>query len=155
MSQEQVITELLRPIVESMGFIWWGLEYHYNSMNSILRIYVDTQEGGIGIDDIVTITEQLNPILDVEQPITTNYTLEVSSPGLDRILFTLAQCEQFIGATVHCRLRFPFEGKRKFQGIMTAVDHDKETISLTLTDGAAEVHLPFTQIDKARIVPQF
>jgi len=88
MSREERVTELLKPVVESMGFEWVGVEYHHNSVNAILRIYVDRPEGGIDMEGVVEVTEAVNPILDVEDPINAPYTLEVSSPGLDRPLFS-------------------------------------------------------------------
>ena len=90
MSREERVTELLKPVVESMGFEWVGVEYHHNSVNAILRIYVDRPEGGIDMEGVVEVTEAVNPILDVEDPINAPYTLEVSSPGLDRPLFSFA-----------------------------------------------------------------
>jgi len=79
MSREERVTELLKPVVESMGFEWVGVEYHHNSVNAILRIYVDRPEGGIDMEGVVEVTEAVNPILDVEDPINAPYTLELPS----------------------------------------------------------------------------
>lgn len=157
MTREEAITELLRPIVESMGYEWWGVEYHHNSVNAILRVYVDKLDGGISIDDIVEVTEQLNPVLDVENPIASAYTFEVSSPGIDRPLYTLAQYARYIGETVRLQMRVPVNGQRKFTGVLANVDDKQEKITLTLPKAkeVVEIELDFTLIDKAKIEPSF
>lgn len=155
MSREQDITDILQPVVESMGFIWWGVEYHHNSVNSILRVYVDKADGGISIDDIVDITDQLNPVLDVENPIVTAYTFEVSSPGMDRPLFTPAQFQQFVGATIKCQTRQAVEKRRKFEGVLLHADEEAITLQLPKGQQPAEISLPLSLVDKAKVVPEF
>lgn len=157
MSREERVAELCRPLVESMGYEWVGVKYHHNTRNAILRIYVDKPEGGIGIDDIVEVTEQINPLLDVEDPISAEYTLEVSSPGLDRPLFELAHFAQFVGAQVKLTTRRAVAGQRKFTGVIEAVDATAQQISLRLPEAKAQpvVMLDYDNIDKARLVPVF
>ena len=154
MSREEKIAALLRPIVESMGYLWWGVEYHANTVNAILRVYVDKAQGGISLDDIVAITEELNPVLDVESPVPSAYTFEVSSPGMDRPLFTEEQFTRYLGETVKCRTRARVAGRRTFQGELLATDSQRETITLALPAGQrpAQVILPLAEIDKARVV---
>lgn len=157
MTREEAIAELLQPVVESMGYEWWGVEYHHNSVNSILRVYVDKPEGGISIDDIVAVTEQLNPVLDVENPIASAYTFEVSSPGMDRPLYTLEQYARYIGETVKLQTRSAVNGQRKFTGVLEAVDADAQTIVLAMPKAKemTALTLDFAQIDKAKIEPTF
>ncbi|SUO96319.1 ribosome maturation factor RimP [Suttonella ornithocola] len=157
MTREETITELLKPVVESMGYEWWGVEYHHNSVNSILRVYVDKPEGGIGIDDIVLVTEQLNPVLDVENLIASAYTFEVSSPGIDRPLYTLAQYEKYIGETIRLQTRTAVNGQRKFTGILEAVDIEAETVKLLLANSKDKttIKFEFSNIDKAKVEPSF
>lgn len=157
MTREEAVAELLQPVVESMGYEWWGVEYHHNSVHSILRVYVDKPEGGIGIDEIVEITDQLNPVLDVENPIATAYTFEVSSPGMDRPLYTLAQYARYIGETLKLQTRQAINGQRKFTGVLQTVDEQAQEITLHFPQaktGAQQV-LPFAAIEKARIEPRF
>lgn len=157
MTREETITALLKPIVDSMGYEWWGVEYHHNSANSILRVYIDKPEGGIGIDDIVAVTEQLNPVLDVENPITSAYTFEVSSPGLDRPLYTIPQYARYIGETVKLQMRTAINGQRKFTGILQAIDELAQTITITLPKAkeVTTLTLNFSQVERARIEPTF
>lgn len=149
------LTELLKPIVESMGYEWWGMEYRQHRVNSILRVYVDKKEGGITIDDIVSVTEMLSPALDVEEVMSSAYTFEVSSPGMDRPLYTPEQYQRYVGQEIKCQMRFPVQGRRRFQGTLIATDEEK--IQLQLSDGSLPepVELLFAQIDRARVVPQF
>lgn len=154
MVREDKIAALLRPVAETMGYILWGVEYHPNTVNAVLRVYVDKPEGGINMDDIVAVTEQLNPVLDVENPIASAYTLEVSSPGINRQLFTLEQCARYLGETIKCRTSVRIEGRRNFQGMLVAAESDGGQITLELPDGhvPAQVVLPFAEIEKAQII---
>ncbi|MBV7434150.1 ribosome maturation factor RimP [Cardiobacteriaceae bacterium TAE3-ERU3] len=157
MSREELVTELCKPTVESMGYEWWGVEYHHNSHNAILRIYVDNPNGGISMEDVVAVTEQINPLLDVEDPIKTMYTLEVSSPGVDRPLYTIEQFARYIGQPVKLNAHQAIQGQRKFTGEIAEVDVDAGTVELVFTHSKEQqrVTLEFTNIDKARLVPVF
>lgn len=157
MSKEEAISALCRPVVEEMGFEWVGVEYHHHLQHAVLRIYVDRVGGGISMDEVVAITEQLNPLLDVEEPISGHYTLEVSSPGLDRPLFTLAQFEQFIGEQVRFVLKRPIDRRRKFSATLTAVNTQTAEIVVTLPAGQtpAELVIAFDNIDRARLQPSW
>jgi ribosome maturation factor RimP len=96
------------------------------------------------------VSEQVSGILDVEEPITGEYTLEVSSPGLDRQLFRLAQYARYIGETLEVRLRSAFEGRRKFKGVLKGIEG--EDVVIQVDDH--EFLLPYEVIEKARIQPR-
>ncbi len=157
MSREENVTELLKPVVESMGFEWVGVEYHHNSVNAILRIYVDRPEGGIDMDGVVAVTEAVNPILDVEDPINAPYTLEVSSPGLDRPLFSFADFVRFTGETAKVQLHAPVGNRRRFEGVIESTDEAAQRITFAVQQGRAveAVEVDFANVDKARLVPVF
>ncbi len=89
-SKEQQIQQMLEPTVEALGFDLWGVEYLSQGRHSVLRVYIE-HEKGISVDDCAAVSEQVSGVLDVEDPITGEYTLEVSSPGMDRLLFKLEQ----------------------------------------------------------------
>ncbi len=144
------LEDLLRPGVEALGFELWGVEYQSYGRNTNLRIYID-RENGITVDDCAKVSHQVSGVLDVEDPISGEYTLEVSSPGMDRPLYTLSQFERYIGSDVSVRLRMAFEGRRKFQGRLVGIEGDE----VVLRVDQEEYLLPFDQIDKANVVPQF
>lgn len=141
------LTALFKPAVEAMGCDLWGIEYLSQGKHSLLRVYLD-KEGGIDVEDCAQVSRQISSILDVEDPISGEYTLEVSSPGLDRPLFTPAQYEAYAGSHVKLRLHEPFEGKRNFSGLIKGVED--EEIILIVDDNAYT--LPFELIEKANIV---
>ncbi len=149
-AQRDKLEELLRPGIEALGFELWGVEYQSHAKRSMLRIYIDA-EAGISVDDCAKVSHQVSGVLDVEDPITGEYTLEVSSPGMDRPLYRLEQYAEYIGSDINIRLRIAFEGRRKFQGRLVAIEGDEVVIQL---DGH-EYLLPFEQIDRAQIVPSF
>ncbi|HTN32379.1 MAG TPA: ribosome maturation factor RimP [Marinobacter sp.] len=145
------LEDILRPVVEGLGYEFWGLEYRSRGHQSRLCIFIDDAENGISVDDCEKVSRQISGVMDVEDPIQTEYTLEVSSPGLDRPLFRLEQFEEFAGYQVQIRLRMAFEGRRKFQGLIKGIEGDDVVV---IADGH-EYLLPFDSIDKANIIPVF
>ncbi|WP_373092214.1 ribosome maturation factor RimP [Zhongshania sp.] len=144
------IEELVRPGVEALGYQLWGLDHQSQGRHTLLRVYIDSEEG-IGVDDCAKVSHQISGVLDVEDPIAGEYNLEVSSPGMDRPLYTLEQYAQYIGSDISVRLRVPFEGRRKFLGRLTGIEDG----DVVLTAEEHEYLLPFDQIDKANVVPRF
>ncbi|MDA1073841.1 MAG: ribosome maturation factor RimP [Proteobacteria bacterium] len=148
--KELQVEQLLKPTIEAMGFVLWGLEYLAQGRQAQLRIYIDGPEG-VSVDDCAKVSRQVSGLLDVEEVISVRYTLEVSSPGIDRILFSAPQFEASVGQTVDVRLNFPFEGRKKIVGLLAGVE-DMEAV-VRLDD--QEFLLPLENIRRARIVPHF
>ncbi len=139
------IEQLIQPTIESMGYELWGCEYLAQGRHSLLRIYID-KAGGIGIEDCEQVSHQVSSILDVEDPIPGNYSLEVSSPGIPRPLFHGWQYERHIGQTIQFKLFKPVEGKRKFSGtIVSASD------VLVLDIDGTQQEFNFSNIVKANL----
>ena len=145
------LEEILRPVVEGLGYELWGIEFRSRGHDSVLRIFIDDAENGITIEDCEKVSRQVGGVMDVEDPIQSEYTLEVSSPGMDRPLFRLEHYREFVGHTVKLRLRMAFEGRRKFQGMIKGVEGDE--VVIVVDDH--EYLLPFDSIEKASIIPTF
>ncbi|MFO6426013.1 ribosome maturation factor RimP [Escherichia coli] len=145
---EQKLTEMITAPVEALGFELVGIEF-IRGRTSTLRIYIDSEDG-INVDDCVHVSHQVSAVLDVEDPITVAYNLEVSSPGLDRPLFTAEHYARFVGE--EGRSHYPYGGtnRRKWQGVIKAVDG--EIIAVTV-EGKDEV-FALSNIQKANLVPQ-
>ncbi len=141
---------LLEPTVEAMGFDLWGVEFNSSGKHAQVRVFIE-RESGIDVDDCARVSHQISGVLDVEDPISGNYRLEVSSPGMDRPLYTQAQYEEFLGALVRVRLKYPFEGRRKFEGRLVEVADDEVSVAL----GEEVFILPWEQIDRGNVVPEF
>ena len=150
MSKQGNLQDLVEPIVTNMGYEFVGLEYLSQGKHSILRIYIDKPEG-IMVDDCSNVSSQLSAMLDVEDPIRGEYNLEVSSPGMDRPLFTAAHFEQFIGQKCVIRMKMPIDGQRKFTGQIKALANG----SVALEMENKIVSLPIDMVDKANLVPEF
>ena len=146
---QQELLELLEPTVAALGFELWGIEYLSQGKHSVLRIYIDA-EAGISVDDCARVSGQVSAVLDVEDPIVGEYTLEVSSPGMDRLLFRLDQFPEFVGEVVELRLRRPYEGRRNFKGVLQGIEG--EDVVVRIDDH--EYLLPYSAVDKARIHPR-
>lgn len=151
------LSEILRPSIESMGFELWGIEFHPNTKNAILRIYID-KEGGITIDDCELVSRQITGLLDVHDPINMPYTLEVSSPGLDRIFFDVEQFKAYPDHLVAFQLKSVINNRRKFNAVVEGVN--EEEIVVTIVDDKNEatdevLTIPVSSIDRARLVVVF
>ncbi|HZJ95338.1 MAG TPA: ribosome maturation factor RimP [Thiopseudomonas sp.] len=141
---------MLTPVVEALGYNCWGIEFISQGRHSVLRVYID-HENGILVDDCEVVSRQLSAVLDVEDPISNEYTLEVSSPGMDRPLFTLEQYAAHVGEQVKIKLRSPVEERRNFQGLIRSVEDQDVVVQVD----EYEYLLPIELIEKANILPNF
>lgn len=144
------LQNILAPIVAELGYEWWGCVHTQNGRRQLLRVYIDNPKG-VTVDDCALVSRQVAAILDVEDPLTGNYTLEVSSPGLDRPLFTLEQYKRYVGQDVRLQLREPVQRRRHYRGTLLEVEVD--AIRLKLPDEEQEVTFPFSLIERANLVP--
>lgn len=147
---ERQLTEMLEAPVAASGYELVGLEFVRAGEFSTLRIYID-HENGITVDACAEVSHQVSAVLDVEDPITVAYNLEVSSPGLERPLFKAAHYKQFIGHEVSIVLKMAVANRRKWKGIIDAVDG--ETVSV-IVDGQAQ-DFALSNIAKANLIPKF
>jgi len=145
------LQELLVPLVEALGYQCWGIEFLAQGRHSLLRVYID-HENGIAVEDCEKVSRQISAVLDVEDPISGEYSLEVSSPGMDRPLFTAPQFAAYQGSEVKIRLSAPIERRRNLQGVISAASD--ETVEVTDAEGK-HWHLPLASIDKANVIPAF
>ena len=144
--REDKIRALLAPTVEAMGYELWGIEHRTQGRHSLLRLYIDAEQG-ITVDDCAEVSRQVSGVLDVEDPINGEYTLEVSSPGVDRLLFDLAHYSLYVGEWIELRLRVPHEGRRKFKGTLKGIEG--EDVVVQIDDH--EFLLPHSAIEKAQV----
>jgi len=140
---------LLVPIVEDLGYEYVGIEYSANPKNRVLRIYIDRPETGIGVTDCETVSREVSALLDVEEPIPGQYTLEVSSPGVERPLFTAEHFRDYVGEVARVQMDVPLDGRRKFKGTIVAVEEDEVCLEV---DGQ-QWKLPLASMGKARLAP--
>lgn len=147
MARQTRLVELVEPAVAGLGFELWGIDYLPQRNHAMLRVYIDGPNG-ITVDDCALVSRQVSAILDVEDPIQSEYTLEVSSPGLDRPLFRLDQYSRYAGEKVVIRLRVPFERRRNFSGTLIGIEGEDVVVHVE----EHEYLLPFETIEKAHIV---
>ena len=146
-SSAEKVTQLIEPTVQALDLELWGIEHASQGKYSVLRIFIE-REAGVTIDDCERVSRQVSAIFDVEEPIAGEYTLEVSSPGIDRLLFTPQQFQRYRGEEVSVRMRTPVDGRRKFKGTLTDIVDDIIHIQV---DGS-DFELPHGDIEKANIV---
>ena len=141
------VAQLVSPTVEALGLQLWGIEHSSQGKYSVLRIFIE-RDTGVTINDCEQVSRQVSAILDVEDPIAGEYTLEVSSPGTDRPLFTVEQFQQYCGEEVDIRMRSPIDGRRKFKGMLRNVVNRVVQIEVE----GSSFELPHEEIEKANIV---
>lgn len=147
---QQTLYDMLEPVVNVLGCELVGIEYIQQGRHSILRLYID-KDTGVTVDDCSDVSYQVSGLLDVEDPIKEPYTLEVSSPGLDRLLCKAEHFERFAGHRARIRLRLPQQGRRNFTGVIKSCHNGQ-----VLMDVDGELYaLPVDAIEKARLVPEF
>ena len=147
---EQKLQELLQGSVEDLGCELWGIECQRVGRYLTVRLFID-KEGGVNVEDCADVSRQVSAVLDVEDPIADKYNLEVSSPGLDRPLFTLAKYARYVGQDIVVHLRIPVEDRRKWQGELAKIENDM----ITLIVDKQEQVLAFGNIQKANVVAKF
>ena len=140
------LVALIEPAVNALGCELVGVEYVSGS--ALLRVYIDRPEG-VTLDDCEAVSYQISGLLDVEDPIPGHYSLEVSSPGLDRLLFKAADFERFAGQQVRIRLGMPLDGRRKFKGVLHGLRGD----DVVIEEDGRQFRLPLERIEHARLVP--
>jgi ribosome maturation factor RimP len=145
------LTELFGPVVESMGYELVGIEFNAGGGHGTLRVYID-REQGVSLDDCAAISHQISGILDVEEPISQAYDLEVSSPGIDRPLFKLADFERFTGKVAKIKLVVGMQGRKNFKGQLQGVGDSK--LIIIEVDGEL-FDLPLSDIARANLVGEF
>lgn len=149
MSKESAVQTLITPTIEALGYELVGCVYIPQGRHAVLRIFIDSPNG-IMLEDCEQVSRQVSALLDVEDPITGAYNLEVSSPGLDRPLFTPAQFMRFKGEKANIRLNIPVANRRHFKGVIQNVSDD----SVVLETEEGEMVLAFNNIARANLVPE-
>lgn len=158
------IANLLSPTIQSLGLELLGVEYLPSPGGAVLRLYIDVPAGAqgddgaprmVGIEDCESVSREVSAQLDVEDPISGHYTLEVSSPGVDRPLFTPAQFARFLGEDAKVVLQLPMDGRRRFQGRIVAVEGDRIDFDIDARPAPQRVSVTFDNIEKARLVPDW
>ncbi|SMN12069.1 FIG000325: clustered with transcription termination protein NusA [uncultured Candidatus Thioglobus sp.] len=146
------IDNLIRPVIADMGYELVGIEYVASGKHSVLRIFIDS-EHGIGVNDCEVVSRQLSSIFDVEDPIVSQYHLEVSSPGVERPLFNIGHYQRFLGHDITLRLLRPLNGQRKFSGTIASVSEASGTIELATNIDSYKLDIDL--IEKANLIAHF
>jgi len=150
----EALMRLLEPPIEALEFELVDIEFAQSQRGGVVRIFIDRPEGrepaGITVDDCARVSQTVSQELETEDPIKGHYTLEVSSPGFDRILRTRAHFERFMGARIFVEMKLPIDGRRRFVGSLRSIDATDVVVEV---DGKPH-SLPFERIQKARLRPE-
>lgn len=150
-SKAEVIQKIVEPVIIALGLRLWGIEYLGQGRHTLLRIFLD-KDGGINIEDCAEASRQISSILDVEDPIKDEYTLEVSSPGLDRTLFRPEQYRLYLNSLLKLRLSGSAGGRRNFTGVLQDVTGQDDAVEIVIRLGEELLKFPFHAIEKASLV---
>ncbi len=148
MRRHLLLEEVVSPVITGLGFVLWGLQYMPQGKYSLIRLYIDKPEG-VTIDDCERVSRQVDAVLSVKRIVSEGYTLEVSSPGLDRFLFKPEQYLDYLGKRIALKLIAAKEGRRNFKGTLQEVGENGIVIEIE----TGKVDIDFTDITEARLVP--
>jgi ribosome maturation factor RimP len=147
-SREQLIA-MLEPTVEGLGYELADLELQVGA-SGLVRLYIDS-EAGIKLEDCAAVSRQVSALLEVEDPISGDYSLEVSSPGMNRRLVKPQHFERFAGENVKVKLKRLYEGRRNFKARLIGYEEP----NVVLREGKTQIVVPLQEIDTARVVPKY
>ncbi len=147
-TNRQALVSLLEPVVNSLGFELADLEVHVSRSSGIVRLFIDAATG-VTVDDCERVSRQVSSALDVADPMPGGYSLEVSSPGMDRRLAKPEHFDRFAGYPIQVKLRRLIEGRRRLRGTLVA----RHGESIEIRSGDEIVRIPLSEIDVARLVP--
>ncbi|GLC87362.1 ribosome maturation factor RimP [Lysinibacillus piscis] len=150
-----LIEELAKPIVEELQLELVDIEFVKEGRNWFLRVYVDTPEGGIDIDQCAQVSERLSLLLDEKDPITQNYYLEVSSPGAERPLKKDADFAKAIGKFIYVKTYEPIKDMKEFQGYLTSYDEQTLVMEVRIKTRKLTVTIEQEKIALARLAIDF
>ena len=158
------ITEIITPVIDKMGMELVGVEYRREQTRAFVCVYIDRGDGGVTIDDCASVSEQVGALLDVHDLVHVSYELQVSSPGIERPLFTVEQCTKYIDRMVSIVLSRLYEGRRRLTGRLRAVNQEAQEITVqlfekrqnkegkTIEDVQDVFTVPWSCIRRARLV---
>ena len=141
------LAALFAPIVEGLGFTLWGVEYRHSQHHALVKVFID-HEDGITVDNCSDVSHQISGILDVEDPINVAYTLEVSSPGVERPLMKKEHFVKYIGQEIKVRLSWAVNERKNFLGKLTQVENEDITVNV---DGEL-FELPLNAVKRANLI---
>tara|TARA_B100000989_G_C19385568_1_gene403513 strand:+ start:74 stop:565 length:492 start_codon:yes stop_codon:yes gene_type:complete len=146
--KQQQLIELLGPSVTALDLELWAIEIISSANRSTLRLVIDHTNRPVTVDDCEAVSRQVSRILDVEDPLPERYTLEVSSPGIERVLYGLEHFERFIGFQIKLKLNVPFEGRKNFSGVIAGVENQ----AVLLQSRDTEYEFPAEHINRGQLV---
>ena len=147
MTSVEDLSSIIKPAVECMGYIYWGLQFNSYGRRSVLRIYIDHPDG-VTLDDCSAVSDQISGVLDVEDLIRQAYTLEVSSPGIERPLLSNEHYELYIGAMIKVKSYTLFNNRKNFTGRLEAANEN----SITLRVEQESIDIPHEAIKQGRLL---
>lgn len=177
MQKIATLESLIEPVVEGLGYLYVGIQQFPQGKHSLIRLYIDKPKAltkamleaeveaeakpeieakpgraGVTVEDCELVSRQVGAVLEVELPQIAQYTLEVSSPGLDRILFRPEQFREYLGKQISVHLNVAINGQRNFKGILKDVQS-----SVICIESVAQglLTLSLTDIHEARLVPEW
>lgn len=145
------LADILTPLVTDLGLEFVGIEYSPSRGSSLLRVYIDVADGFVTLEHCERVSREISALLDVNDPIEGRYTLEVSSPGLDRPLFTPQHFARHVGSEVRINAALPIDGRQRFHGVIKAVEDDR----IVIDQDGRDVVITHANVVKARLVPDY
>lgn len=142
----QRLIELVQPLINSFGLYLWGIEVP-TARGGVLRVYIDSLEG-VTVDQCAEVSKHLNILLDVEDPLPGPYTLEVSSPGMERQFFSIDQLQDYVGNRLFLQLKEPVQGSKKWRGDLLKTEEN----TIFIQTQQQKISFPWSTIKKIHLI---
>lgn len=151
MNKAQDIAKLVESTITALGLELWGVDYAPRATSSLVRLYIDHADREVTVEDCEAVSREVSAMFDLDDPIRGMYTLEVSSPGVDRPFFKASQLTKFPEETIEATLHAPVNGRRRIQGTVATVEGER----VVMKTDAGEFAFDFEQAAKIRIKPDY
>lgn len=146
--KQQQLFDLLAPSVRALELELWAIEVIGRANRSTLRVVIDHPARPVTVEDCEQVSRQISRVLDVEDPLPERYTLEVSSPGIERSLHQLDHFERFVGHLAKVKLKVPFERRKNFSGVIVGIENQ----SVLLQQDETEYEFPIEHIERGQLI---
>ncbi len=144
---EARVRDLIAPIIQEEGLSLYDVEWKREMGRAILRVYIEGSESGVSLDDCTRVSHSVEDLIEVKEAVPGAYTLEVSSPGLNRVLRTAEHFKRVVGKLIQVKTFEPIDGSRNFKGHLQSSSEQEIDV---LVDGKAH-RIPVASIAKARV----
>ena len=147
------LKNIIEPVITRNNCFLWGIEILRGKKKNTLRVFIDSNNNNVDINDCESISRDLNYEPQINLNLDEDYILEVSTPGVDRKFFDIKQLKEYVGQELNIKTKGIYDGKRKFIGKL--IESDDSKLTIVESDNSEEIIFKFSDIDLCRLKPDY